>query len=428
MRPRFHRTAALLLLTFAGCAYTVVSGGRINLRRAEQIYSEVQELRQLNFKIEVPLVLMDQSQADRVMEREVARRHDAVELQHEAAIGALTGLYAPGTDLKAQTMQVLSSQVAGFYDPQDREMIVVKGKSGRGLWSRLTGFFTRSDPAGDMLLAHELTHALQGQYFDIHDALDKIVDNDDRYLALKSVAEGDATLVGYAYIHGYLDEDTIGTLLTHLEDMPELFDVQSPNTPAALRDSLIFQYTDGTRFVGQAYKLGGWNAVNALYRNPPRSTREVINPALYFDHPSPPLAITVAGWAPVLKGWYEIAENTYGELLLRVILSRNPSAQAQVPLAREWRGDRMAVLQQGGALTVVWIVALSSDTSAASFARVYEGILERLASITAASHYVERRGAAVLAIIGPGAVQSAELAPAVWRASVIRARAKAGGA
>ncbi len=426
--PRPHRIAALVLLAFAGCAYAVVSGGQINLQRAGQVLVDVQDLRELTFKTDVPLVLMDQGQANRVLERELARRHDEAELQRAAEAGALTGLYAPGTNLKAQTMRLLSSQVAGFYDPQDREMIVVKGKSERGLWSKLTGFFTRSDSAGEMLLAHELTHALQDQYFDIHDALDQISDNDDRELALKSVAEGDATLVGYGYIHGTLDAKTIGTLLTHLEDMPKLFDVESPNTPAALRDSLIFQYTDGTRFVGEAYKRGGWSAVNALYRNPPRSTRQVIDPALYFDHPSPPLAITVAGWAPVLKGWHEVAENTYGELLLRVVLTRNPSAQAQVTLARGWRGDRMAVLRKGGALTVIWIVALNGDTAAAAFARVYEGILERLAVGGAPAHHVERRGAAVLAIIGLGAAHSAELAPAVWRASVIGASAAGGGA
>lgn len=80
----------------------------------------------------------------------------------------------------------------------------------------------------------------------------------------------------------------------------------------------------------------------------------------------------------------------------------------------------MTVLQNGGATTIIWIVVLSDYTSAAAFTQAYEGILDRTAP---AAHHVERRGAAVLAIIGPGAMQSAELAPAVWRASVIGAAA-----
>ena len=83
----------------------------------------------------------------------------------------------------------------------------------------------------------------------------------------------------------------------------------------------------------------------------------------------------------------------------------------------------MAVLQnRDGATTVIWIMALSDDTSAAAFAQVYEEKLERiLIGGAPPPHHVERRGTAVLAIIGPGAAQSARLAPAVWRASAIGA-------
>jgi hypothetical protein len=422
-RPlRLQASAAVLALTFAGCTHAVVSDGQVNLRRVEQIYSDVQELRQLNFKTDVPLELMDHAQANFVMEREFAGHHDEAELQRAAEVGELTGLYPAGTNLKSQTMRVLSSQVVAFYDPQDRKMIMLKGKSRRSLWSRIKGVFRHHDPASDMLVAHELTHALQDQYFAVHTKIDRITDNDDRALALKAVAEGDATLVGYGYTSGIIDAETIATLLTHLEDMPKIFDLQSPDTPAALRDSLIFQYIDGTRFVGEIYKHGGWNAVNALYGKRPLSTREILNPPLYFGH-TVPLTITVGGWAPALRGWREAAENTYGELLLHVILTRGAGGQSEGALARAWRGDRMAVLQnRGGATTVIWIVALGDYTSAAAFARAYEGILEGIPTGGAPPlHHVERRGTAVLAIIGPGAAQSAQLAPAVWRASVIGA-------
>jgi hypothetical protein len=420
-RMRLHRGAALVLLALAGCSYAVVSGGQVDLRRAQRIYSNVQELRQLNFKTDVPLVLMDRDQANLVIEREVARHHDTVDFQRAAEVGVLTGLYAPGIDLKAQMMRVLSSQVVAFYDPQDREMILLKSKSKPGLWSRITGFLTHKDSTGEMLVAHELTHALQDQYFGVHAAIDRIADKDDRRLALRSVVEGDATLVGYGCISGFINAETIATLLTHLEDMPTLFDVQSPGTPAALRDALIFQYTDGTRFVGEVYRRGGWSAVNALYDNPPLSTREVLDPGLYFGH-TLPLQITLGGWKPTLRGWHKVAENTYGELLLRVILTRSGDGQAKAGLARAWRGDRMVLLQKDGAITVIWIVALSDDTSAAAFAQAYKGILERIpAGPVPRAHHVERRGSAVLAIIGPGATQSAALAPAVWRASRIGA-------
>src|ERR1700730_9659352 len=69
--PRLHVSAALALLTLAGCTQAAVSGDHINLQQAERIYTDVQEVRQLNFKAEVPLVLMDQDHANRVLDREV---------------------------------------------------------------------------------------------------------------------------------------------------------------------------------------------------------------------------------------------------------------------------------------------------------------------------------------------------------------------
>jgi hypothetical protein len=399
----------------------VVSGRRVNLQRAEQIYSDVQELRQLNFKTEVPLVVMDRQQARLVIEREVTRDHDPAAVRRAAEIGVLTGLYAPGIDLNAETMRALSSRMVAYYDPQDREMILVGDRPAPGLWSTIKRFFGHShkDSTSNILVAHELTHALQDQHFGALSEVDRISDDDDRRLALNSVVEGDATMVGYGYKTGLIDSETVTAMLTRLDDMPRLFSVQAPGVSAALRDALTFQYTDGTRFVAEVYQRGGWSAVNELYRSPPSSTRQIMNSALYFSHSAPP-TITLGGWQRTLRGWHEVAENTYGEFLLRVILTRGASGKGSAGLARAWRGDRMAVLQRGGATAVIWIVVFDDDADAAAFARTYGRILERIvAGGVPAAHHVERRGSIVLAIIGPDAAQTPELAPAVWRASKI---------
>src|SRR5262249_14407115 len=153
------------------------------------------------------------------------------------------------------------------------------------------------------LIAHELTHALQDQYFDIHAALDRIQHDDDRLLALKAVAEGDATLTAYGYVKNGLGAGNINALLAHLDDMPRLVDAESPDTPEALRESLIFQSAAGAHFVSEAYRRGGWSAVNALYATPPISTRQVIDPTAYFDQPSPPVTITLRGFRSALREW-----------------------------------------------------------------------------------------------------------------------------
>ena len=72
------------------------------------------------------------------------------------------------------------------------------------------------DITGEMILAHELTHALQDQHFHLEHMMDAVKDNDDRDLALKALAEGDATLSGFGYVNGKLDNATINTILLRL--------------------------------------------------------------------------------------------------------------------------------------------------------------------------------------------------------------------
>lgn len=412
---------AILLFGLAGCSYSLMSNGQVNLGKAEKVYTGLQNERGLILKTEVPVLVMSPAQADQVLQGEVSDHNKGPALARAAEVGAMTGLYPPGINLKTRTMGMLNSQVAGFYDFTGNRVILVKGKSSQGVLGEMESFFTHKDTTHEMLLAHELTHALQNQHFGIHRALERIRDNEDRKLALKSVAEGDATLASYGYVEGELSAGTIDDLVSRLNAMPKHFNEESPDAPAALRASMIFQYVDGTRFVGEAYKRGGWKAVNALYAKPPLSTRQVMNPALYFEHPEPPLKVTIAGWNRVLTGWREVSRNTYGELMLRVILKRNPSGRAQVALARGWRGDRMVVLEKGGALTVIWIVAMRDDATAAKFANVYRHVLGGLpAGARAMPHRVSRRGNDVLVVIGDGAANYAELDPAVWHASVVQ--------
>jgi hypothetical protein len=137
-----------------------------------------------------------------------------------------------------------------------------------------------------------------------------------------------------------------------------------------------------------------------------------------LNHPAQSPPIKLAGWARVLRGWSEVAEDTYGEVLIRTILAARLDRSTAGELAHAWRNDRMAVLQNSGATSVIWVIVMNNQVQAASFARNYEGILRLTAP---AEHHLEWRGSAVLAIIGPAAVQSAELAPAIWRETRIGA-------
>jgi hypothetical protein len=408
----------VFLLAFFGCSYSQVHSGSLNLSEVRQVESGIQALRRLTFTRPVPVVIDTQDQAEQVMAAEVKRDHTDEQLRISGQVGVLVGLYPGGIDLKGTTLKLLRNQVAGFYDFDSKKMILVRSLADVGLWGP-GAFSAGHDPVGEMLLAHELTHALQGQHFGIGAMLDGIKDNDDRELALKSVAEGDATLAGFAYAKGGMSDALVDSLLSRLADMRKEFAAETKGTPRGLSIPLIFQYVQGVRFVGEAYRRGGWAAVDALYRKPPESTRQIIDPSLYFDHPKPAARVTLAGYGKILKGWIKFDGDTYGELLLRVILERAFGEHApETALAKRWAGDRMIVMRKGNAITVLWLLAMSDDDSAKAFASAYERVLARSAGPDRPWR-VDRRSNAVLAAIGPGASHFAQLGPAIWKASSV---------
>jgi hypothetical protein len=412
-------SAIAAALLSGGCAYNLVSGGRVNQKQSDKIEAGIQDLRQLHFTKPVPLVVKSQDEAAAMMEADLMRDYTDQELKVDAVAGALTGLYPAGIDLKAESLSLMKNQVAGFYDPHGKQMVLVEGGGNLGFWNGATQFMIQRDVVGEMLLAHELTHALQDQNFNLESSLDKVRDDDDRALALKSVAEGDATLAGFAYAAGGIDDAKAATLVANLKDLPKLLAAQAPDAPLGLSAPMLFQYSEGSNFVAEAYRRGGWPAVDALYRNPPVSSHQILHPALYFDRPAPETRVTLAGYEKIMAGWKKVDEDTFGELLLQVILERNLGKQsAEIGLASRWLADRMVVLQESRGVNVIWMLAFSDDQSASHFAVVYATLLDRLLGDSSA-HRIDYRANLVLVLIGEGANYFDDLAPAIWSASTI---------
>ena len=106
---------------------------------------------------------------------------DKAQIADETASLRALGLIDGNVDLFKQENDLNSGGILAYYDPHDKK-VRVKG-------SELT-------PDVRVTLAHELTHALQDQYFDLgrEDSLP-----DDAQQAFRSVVEGDAVVVQNAY-------------------------------------------------------------------------------------------------------------------------------------------------------------------------------------------------------------------------------------
>jgi hypothetical protein len=385
------------------------------------------------------VVVKSSDQAEQMMVAQIARDHSDQDLRIGGASGAMTGLYPPDLDLKGQTLALLRSEVIGFYNPDTKQMVIVERSTAQSSFWGLGQSGARRQTISEMVLAHELTHALQDQHFGIDTMLRRVKDNDDETLALKSVAEGDATIAGFGYIAGHLDQANIGSLVTKLDSLPansvQMDDGarESPRVdsrqrrlphevPHEVSVPMLFQYSGGSRFVAEAWRRGGWTAVDELYRNPPRSSQQIMQPELYFDHPSPPVHIQLSGYQQLMRGWKKVDDDTYGELLLKLVLQRNlaPRARAFATLPR-WAGDRIITLQKGNELTLLWLIAFHDPAAAREFGDAYALILDRLRG-ESNPYGIDVHEDTVFAAIGPGARDFQPLKSAVWKASRISQR------
>ncbi len=420
-RVSFLAAIAVTLAIVAAVAAETVQG-ILNPEETRTVTERVQKIRALKFLHPVPFsyLTVDQSQAR--LRAELARDTTPAGLQLEAREGELIGLYPPKVNLAKENLTMLKSQLAGFYDPRQKDMVIIERPipANPMVNPRLLEFALKLSTAG--VLAHELTHALQDQHFDIRAEQKVTRGNADRELALRALLEGDATLSGFCSVVGRADDPTIDYFLDNSADASVIFLGSAEGLGVQMRKLLIFPYLDGARFVAAGYHRGGWAAVDAIYRNPPRSTRQIIHPELYFDHPEAPVEVHVAGYEKILAAWKKADEDTFGELVLRMVIEHWIGEQTPyVAAADGWAGDRFVALQKANDVTLVWIVAFHDRGQAENFAALYPQILAKsLPGLTA--RHVEQNGNAVLVLIGDGAIRFHELAPVIWKSSAIGAR------
>jgi hypothetical protein len=241
---------------------------------------EVEHLRHLRFRsIPKPRYLQSAALAKRIR-AEIDGYPAAAAHADERALIAL-GALPEGTDLRKLMRKTLPSQVAGFYDPRKRELVVLSDAQA-GL-----------DGVERVTLAHELEHALADQTlkFPAYLEADQPADGlEDAAAAGLALVEGDATLTMEAYATAHLSAgdavSALGSALAAGGDLDKL--------PYYFQASSMFPYTEGLAFVCRVYTRGGWEAVDRAYRKPPRSTAEILFPEWYFarervtDPPDPP--------------------------------------------------------------------------------------------------------------------------------------------
>ena len=277
-------------------------------------------------------------------------------------------LLPDGTDLRSLRSRVLEENVAGFYDDRPGKRRLYAVSEDRTL-----------TPMNQIVLAHELRHALQDQYADLHELVnEKLSDFDDRRIAVLSLFEGDATLVMERFVRQRLG--TLGAALGGGDgdslpqgDSPDdagaalapgLMDV--PGAPPVVRDQLVQPYLTGLAFAHALWKRGGADALRSAWARPPASTEQVLHPALYFAGEAPR---RVAPRVEAPAGSRLLCEGVLGELLIRTLLDAGHD-----DAAAGWGGDGWRLWDVRGRSALAW---RSEWDAAADAARFHEALRAR---------------------------------------------------
>jgi hypothetical protein len=227
-----------------------------------------------------------------------------------------------------------------------------------------------------VVLAHELTHALQDQHFSLKKLPLEIKDNDDRAVAASALVEGDATLVMSEFMLKNLSRQMVkdSVIASFTQNMKQL-----ETAPRYLREMLVFPYLRGQEFCATLYGSGGYEAVSKAYANPPTSTAQILHPQKYLANPrEEPIAIQ---WPKSkVKGEAPVGDNVVGEFGLRILFTEWLDAATAERAAAGWRGDRY--LYYAGGDAVVWKTVWASAEEAAEFFEAEKKLLEKRHQLT----------------------------------------------
>ena len=344
-------------------------------------------MRKLPFKSEVKRDVTAREDLQAMLIKEIDAEITPGEF-HAGEIGMKAiGFIPADLDLKAVMVKIYSEEIAAFYDPKTKTMHLIKEPEGPkkklGFFEKLMGKkegFDKDD--NKTVIAHELTHALADQNFDI-DAMQKAIkNNDDRDLALSALIEGEATLaMTGAQMNDWdgsqsskIPAETLDrTMSLLIPFMPMAGGKALREAPVILSESMIFPYLRGMVFCAGLANEGGWEAVSDAYRRPPLSTEQVLHPEKYRDKPDYPTEIDLGPLEPG-EGWKEAGRNVVGEMQLAVLLKPIAGKKA----ANGWDGDTYAVFENDAKkLALVWMTTWDTEEDARKFRRAYAGFLKK---------------------------------------------------
>ena len=307
-----------------------------------EVLRETSELRKLPILRQVRSGAQSRAEIEQMLIRNLNESATPEEsLAQETAMKKF-GLAPADFQLRPFLIKLLTEQVAGYYDPKTQEFYLAD-------WIDLDG----QKP----VMAHELTHALQDQHFNLRRFEDWPKHDSDAEMAAHALVEGDASYLMMQYVSR--DPARQLAFLKSMMSGGATASEQIEKAPRVLREQMLFPYLQGMMWVAQVYKQGGWEAVSAAYKGLPQSSEQVLHQEKYVAREAPQ-KVTVRDLSASLgRGWRMADNDVQGEWGCYILLDEFLQAiDVSKRAAAGWGGDRYALFV--GARKTDVVVALKT--------------------------------------------------------------------
>ncbi len=309
-------------------------------------------VRGLDMLNDVPTEFLTMEELREQIEVEFFDDYTPEEAQDDAIALSAFDLLGADFDLYGFYLDLYTEQVAGYYDPEDTAVYLISGNDSLSAMDEST-------------YAHELTHVLQDQHYDLEALLPEddewYLEHPDEALARMALVEGDASMTELFYIQRNMSVERLGALLDEVDtlDLPVL-----DSAPEVIDRDLMFPYVEGITFVQALYDSGGYAAINAAYMDPPTSTEQILHPERYIDFRDDPQEVMLADGLEVLGDDYRLVyEQPFGEFYLSLYLETHISPDRAAAAAAGWDGDRYAVYYNDDAGEIAMVLRTVWDTT-----------------------------------------------------------------
>jgi hypothetical protein len=333
---------------------------------ADEVLGQMGEITGLKLRTPLKKSLRSREQIRAYVIQEMNEDKNAAERYAGQRSAEAFGLLPKGFNLDAFMVDLLTEQIAGLYDPKAHEFYVAD-------WI----------PIADqkMVMAHELTHALEDQYFQIEAWVKAARPDDDAELAREAVLEGSAMAAMVDYLlqgtgRSLQDLPDIdpSTLIGDMEGTPTL-----QKAPLFLKDALIFPYLDGLNFSAAVLRPAGWSSLPGVFAKPPASTQQILHPDLYKSGKvATPVSLPSMDKA-VGPEWTKLEDNVMGEFGWKEVLKQFLGEAKAAERSVAWDGDRYVVYEQKQTkrLLLITRVRLATDVQSGQFFSAYSEALEK---------------------------------------------------